>query len=134
MNQKEIVQKFYDKALTVNTETAPLEVMKECMADDFKSVSLHESASREELAGKLGFFWQLVPDLQWVPQEMIELGNQVVVRSIASGTPKGNFMGVECDGGKRFEMETIDIHTLNDGKITLVHHVEDWMSAIKQLS
>jgi hypothetical protein len=29
---------------------------------------------------------------------------------------------------------TIDIHTVMDGKLVAAHHVEDWASAIRQLS
>jgi predicted ester cyclase len=64
---------------------------------------------------------------------MIAEGNQVVVRSLASGTPKGNFMGVEVDGTKSFKTMTIDIHTVENGQVVAVHHLEDWATAMKQL-
>jgi predicted ester cyclase len=58
----------------------------------------------------------------------------VVVRSIASGSPKGAFMGLQLDGSKSFRIDTIDIHEVEGGQIVRVHHLEDWATAIKQLS
>ena len=64
---------------------------------------------------------------------MITDGNKIVVRSIASGTPNGHFMGLLTDGTKSFKIMTIDIHQIVDGKLTTVHHLEDWGTAMKQL-
>lgn len=61
-------------------------------------------------------------------------GNKVVVRSVASGSPKGTFMGLELDGTKSFKIDTTDIHEIEGGQIVRVHHLEDWATAIKQLS
>lgn len=52
--------------------------------------------------------------------------------SEASGTPVADFMGVP-HGGKRFSVMTIDIHTVEAGKLVRAHHVEDWAGALRQL-
>ena len=59
--------------------------------------------------------------------------NFVTVRSRASGTPASPMFGVdgEC---RRFDIVTIDIHELEDGKIARSYHVEDWAGALGQLS
>lgn len=130
---KEIVQPFYTQCLTVNAETNVAEKMGQILADNFQSKGSTEAKSKAQLIGQIQFFWQLIPDLKWDIQEMIEEGNQVVVRSLASGTPKGNFMGVPTDGTKSFKTMTIDIHTVQNGQVVEVHHLEDWATAIKQL-
>jgi len=56
-----------------------------------------------------------------------------VVRSIASGNPVGAFMGLTLDGSKAFRIDTIDIPTVENGRITEVFHLEDWATAISQL-
>ncbi len=132
-NLKEIVKPFYTKALTVNTETNPAEVMSKVLADNFVSRGSVESKGKEQLIGQVGFFWKLIPDLKWEIQEMIQEGNQVVVRSLASGTPKGDFMGLPTDGTKSFKIMTIDIHTVENGQVVTVNHLEDWGTAMKQL-
>ncbi|MBI5944593.1 MAG: ester cyclase [Chloroflexi bacterium] len=130
---KEIVRPFYTECLTVNAETNVAEKMGQLLADNFQSKGSTEVKGKEQLIGQIGFFWKLVPDLKWEIQEMIAEGNQVVVRSLASGTPNGNFMGVQTDGTKSFKTMTIDIHTVENGQVVEVHHLEDWSTAIKQL-
>lgn len=56
-----------------------------------------------------------------------------MVRGETNGTPAGDFMGVPL-GGKSFKLMSIDVHTIEGGKITRAYHVEDWMGAIRQLS
>ena len=81
----------------------------------------------------IGGFHKVIPDLKWEIKEMISSGNKVVVRGEATGTPVGDFMGVPHTG-KSFKVMSIDIHTVEGGKITQSYHIEDWMSAVRQLS
>lgn len=134
-----IVMPFYQGALTVNTKTNPADALNSVLADDFISFGTSEKAnkSKEQLIGQLNFFWKMIPDLVWEPQEVIVNGNQVIVRSKVTGTPnspEGKFMGVPTNGSKSFHTMSIDIHTIENGKIVKVRHVEDWISAIKQVS
>lgn len=130
---REALTAFYRKALTVNTETTPTTVLNEVLADDFTSHGSVESKGKAALTGQVEFFWKLIPDLKWEPQDIANDGNKYVVRSIASGTPNGDFMGMPTDGTKSFRIMTIDFHTVIDGKLTSVHHLEDWGTAMKQL-
>ncbi len=88
---------------------------------------------REEFIAQVAGFGKLIPDLAWDIKEVLVDGNRVIVRSEASGTPVGAFFGVP-PGGKSFRIMTIDIHTVQDGKLVEAHHVEDWAGAIRQLS
>ncbi len=130
---KQIVRPFYTQCLTVNPDTHVAEKMGQILADNFQSKGSTEAKSKAQLIGQIQFFWKLIPDLKWEIQEMIAEGNQVVVRSLASGTPNGNFMGVQTDGTKSFKTMTIDIHTVENGQVVEVHHLEDWATAIKQV-
>ena len=91
------------------------------------------SKSREEFIGQVIGFGKGIPDLAWEIKEVFSDGDRVIVRSEATGTPAGDFMGVP-HGGKRFAIMTIDIHTVQNGKLMRAHHVEDWAAAIRQLS
>lgn len=83
----------------------------------------------------IAFLGQVVPDLTWQPQEIIDLGDgRFVVHSLFRGTPVGPFFGVEPATGKSFEAMSIDIVTVEDGRITLTYHLEDWTGAIAQLT
>lgn len=133
MTNREALSAFYNKALTVNKETTPEKVLTTILADNFASKGSVENKSKDQLIGQLGFFWQLIPDLKWEPQEILNDGNKYIVRSLVSGTPNGDFMSLPTDGTKSFSIMTIDIHTITDGKVIEVHHLEDWGTAMKQL-
>ncbi|OCR00309.1 hypothetical protein BCD67_25245 [Oscillatoriales cyanobacterium USR001] len=132
-NIKEVVRPFYTKCLTVNPNTNVAEVMGKILANDFKSFGSADVKGKEQLIKQVQFFWKLIPDLKWEIQEMLQHENRVIVRSIASGTPKGEFMGLPTDGTKSFKIMTIDIHTVKNGQVVEVYHVEDWATAMRQL-
>ena len=129
-----IVNEFYAKALTVNAETTPTAVLERILADDFQSINSQDTKPKAVLAKQVEGFWKLIPDLRWEPQDFVIAGDRVVVRSVASGTPRGSFMGASVDGSRSFRIDTIDIHQLSNGRIARVHHLEDWATAIRQLS
>ena len=133
-DDKATVQKFYD-FLSNPASTESAAAFKAVAADNFQSIGDYsgKTKSRDAFIGQIGGFGQLIPDLKWAPQEMIQQGGKVVVRSRATGTPKGPLFGVDGKG-KGFDIMSIDIHTLVDGKIVQTHHVEDWSTALRQLS
>lgn len=91
------------------------------------------SKGREEFLAQVAGFGKLIPDLGWEIRELFVDGNRVIVRSEASGTPVGPFFGAPASG-KSFRIMTIDIHTVQDGKLLAAHHIEDWAGAIRTLS
>ena len=125
---------FYEKALTVNADITPAEALGPVLAPEFVSRGSVTTETRDELILRFGFFGQVIPDLKMEIQEVLNDGDRYIVRSKATGTPNGDFMGVAADGTKSFEIMAIDIHTVVDGKILEVHHLEDWPTAIAQLS
>jgi len=131
-NLKEIVKPLYTDCFTVNTRTDVGAAMGKLLADDFQSIGA-DTKTKAQLIGQIQFFWKLVPDLKWEIQEMFQEGNRVIVRSVASGSPKGDFMGTPTDGSKSFKIMTVDIHTVEGHKIKQAYHLEDWGTAMKQL-
>ena len=51
----------------------------------------------------------------------------------ATGTPAGEFWGTKPTG-KSFKTMAIDIFTVKDGKLATAYHVENWMTALHQIS
>jgi hypothetical protein len=129
----ETLTTFYGKCLTVNEGTDTTELLGQILADDFASYGSVDSKTKTQLTNQIGFFWKLIPNLKWEPLQIVQQGNTYVVRSFASGTPNGDSMGIPTNGTKTFRMMTIDIHTVEDGQIKAVYHLEDWPTAIKQL-
>lgn len=130
---RELIAPFY--ALLNRPATKDVGALAQSvLAPDWRSFSGENvSKSRDEFIGQVGGFGRLIPDLAWTIKDVLVDGNRIVVRSEASGTPVGDFMGVP-PGGKTFRIMTIDIHTVADGKLITAHHVEDWAGAIRQLS
>lgn len=81
----------------------------------------------------MGGIAQLMPDLDWAIQDTHQGKNTVIVRSRATCTPVAPFFGVDGQG-RSFDIMTIDIHELEDGKIVRTYHVEDWATGLQQLA
>ena len=132
-DDKAIAQKFYDLLSNPGSESH-VAAFKEVTTDTWESIGNYsgKNKNRDQFLGQIGGFAKLIPDLNWEPQEMIASDGKVVVRSRATGTPAGPFFGVDGKG-KSFDIMTIDIHTIVDGKIVSSYHVEDWAGALGQL-
>jgi len=130
---KKMVAIFYNECLTVNEKTNTNEELEKLLADDFQSINAKETKSKAQLIGQVAGFWNLMPDMKWEIKDMVQEGNQVVVRCEFSASPKGNFMGMELDGSKSFKTMSMDMHTTENGQIKTVYHIEEWTTAIAQL-
>jgi steroid delta-isomerase-like uncharacterized protein len=130
---RELIQPFYD--LLNQPATKPVATtMQRIAADDWRShAGEGVSKSREEFIAQVIGFGNAIPDLTWKVQEVLAAGDRIVVRSEASGTPAGELFGVPYSG-RSFRIMTIDIHTVRVGKLAVAHHVEDWATALRQLS
>lgn len=130
----EAVTAFYAYLSAPNSKEAAAAV-EAGMAEDWVSIGDYSGAekTRDAFIKQIAGFGQLIPDMTWKIEEMIVAGDRVIVRGRASGTPKGPLFGVDGKG-KSFEIMSIDIHTLKDGKVVRTYHVEDWAGALRQLS
>jgi predicted ester cyclase len=128
------VQTFYDLLSNPGSETHAAAFVN-ATADTWKSVGDYSGSnkSRDAFLGQVVGFARLLPDLNWEIQELHESGDFITVRSRATGTPVAPFFGVDGQG-RNFDIMTIDIHELANGKIVRSYHVEDWAGALQQLS
>lgn len=129
----EVVKPFYTKCLTVNDQTDIDAVMNQILSDDFQSIGSTKTKNKAQMIAGVKYLWSVIPDLKWEPQEIIQTGNKVIVRSLVSGSPNGDFMGMKLDGTKSFKIMSIDIHTIENNQIKEVYHIEDWGTALQQL-
>ena len=132
-DNKAIVQTFYDYLSNPSSETHAASV-KAVISEDWESIGDYSGKvkPRDKFMGQVTGFGQLIPDLDWSVQEMLLDGNRVIVISRATGTPNAPFFGVDGKGNG-FDIMTIDIHTVEDGKISQTYRVEDWAGALQQL-
>lgn len=129
------VRAFYEDILTDPAGTTE-ERYFEVFSPDVVSIPTPPGGEGARgMLNTIAFLGQAVPDLEWEPQEIIDLGDgRFVVRSLFRGTPVGPFFGVDPATGKSFEAMSIDIVTVEDGRITLTYHLEDWTGVIAQLT
>jgi len=133
-DDKDTVAVFYE--LLSNPGSAELAAeFQDVTLESWESIGNYsgKNKTRDAFLGQMGGFAQLMPDLDWSVQAMHQDGDVIVVRSRATGTPVAPFLGVDGEG-RSFDILTIDIHELEDGKIVRTYHVEDWASALQQLS
>ncbi len=131
---KDTVTVFYD-LLSNPGDAAQVAAFQDATSENWVSIGNYsgDNKSREGFLGQIGGFAQLMPDLDWAIEAMHQDGDTVVVRSRATGTPVAPFFGVDGQG-RSFDIMTIDIHELEDGKIVRTYHVEDWATGLQQLA
>lgn len=129
----EVVKAFYSDLLS-NPHGADLgDRVRKVVVEDWVSIPTPRGGKGAEgFVNSLRVFGQKLPDLKWEPQEILQDGNRYIVRSIASGTPAQPFFGVQPNG-KSFQIMSIDIHTVENGRIVRSYHIEEWHKAIRQL-
>lgn len=129
----DVVKAFYSDLLSNPRGNDLGERVRKVVVENW--VSIPTPRGGEGAAGfvkSLRGFGESLPDLKWVPQEILQDGNRFIVRSIATGTPVKPFFGVEPNG-KGFKIMSIDIHTVENGRIVSSYHIEEWHKAIRQL-
>lgn len=133
-SDRDRVMAFYD-LLSNPGAKAQVTAFMSATDENWESVGNYsgKNKTRDAFLGQVGGFGKLIPDLEWAVQDVHEAGNFFTVRSRATGTPVGPMFGVDGQG-RGFDIMTIDIHEVADGKIVRTFHVEDWASALQQLS
>jgi len=130
---RDSVAPFY-KALNAEFANESAELIKQSTAPQWISCRGNDICnSRDEVIAGIGQRLKSVPDLNWEIKEILVSGNQVTVRGEATGTPAGEFMGAPHTG-KSFKLMSIDVHTLEGGKMVRSYHIEDWLGAVRQIS
>ena len=133
-DDRTVVESFYSKLLNVGGSSDPDSDAKAILADNWASIGDYSGKSKDRatFVKQVAGFMKLMPDMTWKVEEILQSGNRVVVRGRAKGTPTGPFFGVE-PSGKTFEIMSIDVHTVEGGRIVRTYHVEDWAGALAQL-
>ena len=132
-DDKAVVEAFYSQLLSNPNASDIATRARKVVVEDWVSIPTPRGGKGAEgLVKTLRMFGKGISNMKWRPQEILQVGNRYVVRSIASGTPNGKFFGKPAKGS--YEIMTIDIHEVKDGKIVKSFHVEDWARAIRQVS
>ncbi|MEM6824196.1 MAG: ester cyclase [Pseudomonadota bacterium] len=128
------VRAFYTDILTSPADTTEARYFELFSPHVVSTPTPPGGPGAQGMLNTVAFLGQVVPDLTWKADEIIDLGGRFVVRGTAKGTPVGPFLGVDPATGKSFEIMSIDIVSVEDGLISHIYHLEDWTGAIAQLS
>jgi predicted ester cyclase len=103
------------------------------LADDWKSYYTNGAyRTKADTRPYIQGLFEQVPDINVEILDLMVDGPKIAVRSELSGTPAGDFMVPHT--GRGFSIMTIDIHQVGpDGRLAVLHHSEDWGTAIRQL-
>ena len=94
--------------------------------------TLTDCLDRDALAKVFKAVGKMVPNLRWTVQDVWVIEDRIVVLGEASGTPTENFFGIEPTG-RSFKTISLDIFTVENGKLSSAYHVENWVGAIAQV-
>jgi len=124
---------FYKALNAANAQEAP-ELIKQSTTPGWVACRGNDLCNtRDEVMAAIGQRLRGIPDLKWEIKEVLISGNHVIVRGEATGTPAGEMMGTPTNG-KSFKLMSLDLHTVEDGKIARTYHVEDWQGAFRQVA
>ncbi len=127
-----IVAPLYD-ALNQPAKKDVAALLAKACHRDYRSYSTNDEwLNREQLAEVFKAIGAAVPDLRWIIKDILTMGDQVVVRGEAMGTPVGELWGAKPTG-KSFRTMAIDIFTVKGGKLASAYHVENWVGALQQI-
>jgi predicted ester cyclase len=126
-----VIAPFYQ---ALNAGADPVALINDATSPDWMSCGSNDTCRRrDQVEATIAGVQKAIPDLKWEIKEVLVAGDRVIVRGEASGTPVGTFLGMP-PAGASFRVMSIDVHTIDGGKITRSYHLEDWMGAMRQLS
>jgi predicted ester cyclase len=127
------VAPFY-KALNAEFASESADFIRQATTPDWVSCRGNDVCNtRDEVIAGIAARLKSVPDLKWQIKDVLVSGDQVTVRGEATGTPAADFFGA-APTGKSFKVMSIDVHTLQGGKMVRSYHIEDWMGAVRQVT
>ena len=128
-----LVAPFYD-ALNQPAKKDVAALLGQATSADWLACSGDDACvPRDVVIGGFKSRGDAVPDLKWEIKEVLVDDNRIIVRGEGSGTPTSAFLGI-APTGKSFHVMSIDVHTVDHGKIVRSYHLEDWSSAAQQLT
>jgi steroid delta-isomerase-like uncharacterized protein len=88
--------------------------------------------SREEAIEMIKGIREGFPDIIWSIEELVAVGDKVIVRNLFRGSHTGNYMGIPPTGN-RIEVSSIIMARIRDGKIVEEREEYDTLPLMQQL-
>ena len=124
---KRLVQRFMDEVWNQMNPDAVDEFVAPDMIDHSG-----RGSGREAVKQTVRLFATAFPDWHTIIEDLITEGDRVVMRGVASGTHRGDFMGIPATG-KHVTVPGIHIMRIADGKIAEHWAQGDYLGMMRQL-
>lgn len=95
--------------------------------------SAGDVADARQFTTNVTLLHDMVPDVTWRVVDIIDAGDTVTVIGEGEGTPAAHLFGTPSNGAS-FTIASIDVHTIADGLIQRTRHIEDWATALRQVT
>jgi steroid delta-isomerase-like uncharacterized protein len=127
---KAIVNRWFEEMNKGNVE-----IFREMFHPEFVLYSPSNTTkpfSLEETIETVKMNFKAISDYNLSIQELVAKGDKVIVRFIETGTHSGEWLGIPATGNK-YEISTISIWHLKDGKVAEYREEADWLGVFLQL-
>jgi steroid delta-isomerase-like uncharacterized protein len=116
-------------------ETGDASTLVDVLADGWVDVPLSpgQGPGRDGFGPVIAYFHNAFPDLELTIEEVTAEGDRVVVRTTATGTHLGEFLGVPATG-RTITFRTSDTHLVRGNRIVQTWHLEDLFGAYQQMT
>jgi predicted SnoaL-like aldol condensation-catalyzing enzyme/predicted ester cyclase len=130
---RRIVAPLYD-ALNEPSKKDVAALLAKAANPNYRSYSTNEYwLTRDQLADVFKMLGSAVPNLRWTIEDIQTFGDRIMARGEATGTPIRELFGAKPTG-KSFKTMALDLFTVKNGKLASAYHVENWMTALQQIS
>lgn len=126
---KAIVRRFYEEVYNQGRE----DVLDEIISPDYLDYG-HTPPGRGIEGAKADFRsgQGIFSDVHFTLDDLIAVGEQVVVRWTGNLTHTGEFMGV-APTGKTIDLTGISIYRLSNGKLTETRNAVNWLTLLQEI-
>jgi predicted ester cyclase len=126
---KEVVLRFMR---LMDGAPSDLDVLDEVLAPDLQLQIGAAHLDRTQTKGLIRAFYAAFPDYTHTPDEILAVGDRVVLRTTNRATHTGDFQGTPPTG-RRISFGQIAIYRMADGKISEVWEEADLLGLMQQL-
>ncbi len=129
-SKKALVRRFYEPFAT-----GDVDLYDAILTEDWVE---HPPAAPGQAPGRAGYkpvvrqVREMMPDIAFTLDALVEEGDLVAVRSTLSATHTTAGFGVPPTG-RRFAILTMDMHRIIGDRIAETWHVEDWQDMLRQV-
>lgn len=126
---KEIVLRFMS---LMDRTPCDFDALDEVLATDLRLRLGAAHLDRNQTKDLIRTFYAAFPDYTHTPEEVLSVGDRVVLRTTNRATHSGDFQGI-APTGRRISFGQIAIYRMADGKISEIWEEADLLGLMQQL-